>query len=364
MVRYPITDKVVLVTGATGGIGMAMARALRVRGASVVLTGRRQDVLQELAVELGSRHSLARVVDVTDRQSLDGVVRATAERFGGLDVVIANAGVGVDPPTTIAGVDEREFERVIEVDLLGVWRTVRAALPQIISRRGHVVLTSSIYAYCNGVVNAAYAVSKAGVEQLGRALRAELAPHGATAGVLYPGWTDTPMIKPAFGGSRAATEMLRRGYPRALRTPISPERVAAATVRGIERRSARIIVPPPMDTDLDAARHHHCRDRSHDRARPNAQATHTRARGGRRAPGAISRKTSRVGAQVAVVRRARPSSCCGLADTGCHGCAAGAALLGWRLQGGMSLQSGGGRDEHDRSRYPNTAHSEHLRATE
>jgi NAD(P)-dependent dehydrogenase (short-subunit alcohol dehydrogenase family) len=244
MVRYPITDKVVLVTGATGGIGMAMARALRVRGANVVLTGRRQDVLQELAVELGSKHSLARVVDVTDRQSLDGVVRATAERFGGLDVVIANAGVGVDPPTTIAAVDEREFERVIEVDLLGAWRTVRAALPQIISRRGHVVLTSSIYAYCNGVVNAAYAVSKAGVEQLGRALRAELAPHGATAGVLYPGWTDTPMIKPAFGGSRAATEMLRRGYPRALRTPISPERVAAATVRGIERRSARIMVPP------------------------------------------------------------------------------------------------------------------------
>jgi len=61
--------------------------------------------------------------------------------------------------------------------------------------------------------------------------------------VLYPGWTDTPLIKPAFGGSRAATEMLRHSYPRPLRTPISPERVAAAAVRGIERRSPRIIVP-------------------------------------------------------------------------------------------------------------------------
>jgi NAD(P)-dependent dehydrogenase (short-subunit alcohol dehydrogenase family) len=241
--RYPIADKVVLITGATGGIGMATARAFHARAAKLVLTGRRQDVLDDLVVELGSQHTLTMIVDVTDRHSLDAVILAAVERFGGLDIVIANAGILVDPPTTIAAVDEQEFERVIEVDLLGAWRTVRAALPQIIARRGHMVLTSSIYAYCNGVVNAAYAVSKAGVEQLGRALRAELAPHGATAGVLCPGWTDTPMIKAAFGGSAAATEMLRHGYPHALRTPIPAERVAAATIRGVERRSARITVP-------------------------------------------------------------------------------------------------------------------------
>ncbi len=239
---YTVAEKVVLVTGATGGIGSATARALRARGANLVLTGRRRDVLHALAAELGDR-TLAMTVDVTDRQALDAVVRAATEQFGGVDVVIANAGVVIARPTTIAAADEREFERVIEVDLLGAWRTVRAALPQIIARRGHVILTSSIFAYSNGVVNAAYAVSKAGVEQLGRALRAELAPHGATAGVLYPSWTDTPMIKAAFGGIPAATEMLRHAYPKALRTPIPPERVAAATVRGIERRSARIIVP-------------------------------------------------------------------------------------------------------------------------
>jgi len=81
------------------------------------------------------------------------------------------------------------------------------------------------------------------VEQLGCALRAELAPHGATAGVLYPGWTNTAMIKPAFGGNAIVADMLRRAYPRSLRTRISPESVAVVTVRGIERRSARIIVP-------------------------------------------------------------------------------------------------------------------------
>jgi NAD(P)-dependent dehydrogenase (short-subunit alcohol dehydrogenase family) len=82
-----------------------------------------------------------------------------------------------------------------------------------------------------------------GVEQLGRALRAELAPHGATAGVLYPGWLNTPLTKAAFGGSAVATELFRHAWPAPLRTPITRERVAAATVRGIERRSARIIVP-------------------------------------------------------------------------------------------------------------------------
>ncbi len=241
--RYPIANSVVLITGATGGIGTATANALHARGAKVVLTGRRRDVLDALVRQLGGDRTLAMPSDVTDRETLDAVVSAAVGRFGGLDVVIANAGTAVDPPATVATVDEEQFERVIKVDLLGVWHTVRAVLPQIVARRGHVLLTASIYAFCNGAVNAPYAISKAGVEQLGRALRAELAPHGATAGVLYPGWTNTPIIKPAFGGSAIATEMLKYAYPRWLRTPISPERVATATVHGIERRSAQIVVP-------------------------------------------------------------------------------------------------------------------------
>ena len=148
--RYPVAGKVVLVTGATGGIGGAMARALGARGANLVLTGRRAGVLRGLAAELGGDRTLAMTVDVTDRQALDAVVRAATDRFGGLDVVIANAGVLIERPTTIAAAADQEFERVIEVDLLGAWRTVRSALPQIIARRGHVVLTASIFAYCNG----------------------------------------------------------------------------------------------------------------------------------------------------------------------------------------------------------------------
>lgn len=241
--RYPIAGKTVLITGASSGIGDATARALHARGARVAVAGRRQSVLEALALELGGDRTMALRCDVTDRRSVQAAVETTAERFGGLDVVIANAGAVTDPPTTIAAGDEQEFQRVIDTDLLGVWRTVRASLPQIVARRGYVLLTASIYAYVNGVANAAYAVSKGGVEQLGRALRAELAPHGATAGVLYPGWVDTPLITPAFGGNATATAMLHRAFPGWLRSTIAPERVAEVTVRGIERRSARIIVP-------------------------------------------------------------------------------------------------------------------------
>jgi NAD(P)-dependent dehydrogenase (short-subunit alcohol dehydrogenase family) len=193
--------------------------------------------------DLDPARSLAVGVDVTNRSRLDEVVATVVDRFGGLDIVFANAGIAVDPPATIASADERDFERVIEVDLLGVWRTVRAVLPEVIARRGHVLVTASVYAYCNGTANAAYAMSKAGVEQFGRALRTELAPHGATAGVLYPGWVDTAIAKVAFDGHATATELVRRAYPKPLRKLITPESVARGIVKGIELRSPRVTIP-------------------------------------------------------------------------------------------------------------------------
>jgi len=240
---WNLTNKVVLITGAGSGIGAASSRALSSKGAKLVLADVNRDAVTRLAEELGTERALGIQVDATDRTQLDACVVEAVERFGGIDVVFANAGIAVDPPATVASVDEAAFERVVEVDLLGVWRTVKAALPQVIERQGHVLLTASIYAFFNGVVNAPYAMSKAGVEQLGRALRAELAPHNATAGVLYPGWVRTPLTGPAFGGNRTATEMVAHAYPAPLRQQITPERVADAVVRGVERRSARIIVP-------------------------------------------------------------------------------------------------------------------------
>jgi short-subunit dehydrogenase len=115
--------------------------------------------------------------------------------------------------------------------------------PELTCRWGQNSPAKPIYAFANGMVNAPYAASKAAVEQLGRALRAELAGRGATAGVLYPGWVATPIAAAAFGEDPLATRLVELAFPGPLRRPILPEKVAAAAVRGIERRARSTIVP-------------------------------------------------------------------------------------------------------------------------
>lgn len=243
MSNFDLQDKVVLITGAAGGIGAAMARALHAEGARLVVTDVAQASVDELAKEFDADRALPLALDVTDLDACRAVVARAVEHFGRLDAVLANAGIAWDPPKTVETAPVEEFERIIEVDLLGVWRTVRAALPEIRQAQGHVLVTASVYAFANGMINAPYAISKAGVEMFGRTLRAELAGTGATAGVLYPGWVDTPIIKPAFGGHAIGTEMVQTLFPKALRTPIPPETVADAVIKGLRRRAPRIIVP-------------------------------------------------------------------------------------------------------------------------
>jgi NAD(P)-dependent dehydrogenase (short-subunit alcohol dehydrogenase family) len=163
--------------------------------------------------------------------------------FGGVDVVVANAGIA-PTPVPVRVMPEPEFERVVEVDLLGVYRTVAAAMDQVVSRRGHVVVVSSIYAFANGMSAAPYAVAKAGVEQLGRALRVELSIHGVGVTVAYFGFVDTEMVRQAFEQGRALSgrdpgEML----PAFMLRRISPRRAGEALASGIERRRPRVIAP-------------------------------------------------------------------------------------------------------------------------
>ena len=167
-------------------------------------------------------------------------VAETVERFGGLDVVVANAGIAQKKMATVRGIGTEEWERVFDVDMLGVWRTVRAALPQVVERQGHIVVTSSVYAFVNGVLNSPYAVAKSGVESLGRSLRAELMPLGASAGVAYFGWVDTKLVHDAFehNGDR-----MQQNLPEFLKKRITPAQAGAAVVRGIEERAPRIFAP-------------------------------------------------------------------------------------------------------------------------
>ncbi len=239
MPAYDLNGKVALVTGAAKGIGFETARQIHLRGGSVAVVDLNAEEAGEAAERIGER-AIGVGADVTDHAAIMQAVAETVERFGGLDVVVANAGIAQTKMATVRGIGSEEWERVFEVDMLGVWRTVRAALPQIVERRGHVVVTSSVYAFVNGVLNSPYAVAKSGVESLGRSLRAELMPLGASASVAYFGWVDTKLVQDAFENNG---DRMQQNLPDFLRRRIGPDEAGAAVVRGIEERAPRIFAP-------------------------------------------------------------------------------------------------------------------------
>ncbi|HCP57398.1 MAG: short-chain dehydrogenase [Pseudomonadaceae bacterium] len=241
---YDFTGKVILITGAAGGIGAATARELYSLGALLVLTDMQQEAVDQLAQEFDAERVLPLALDVTDAEASKRVVQSAVERFGRLDVAFANAGIAWrSDPKTLRICPTDEFRRIVEVDLLGVWNTMQAALPEVIRNQGQILVTSSIYAFINGLVNAPYAASKAGVEALARALLVELGGTGATVSVVYPGWTETAIAKIAFGGNDLATRMNKTVLPNFLRQPIQPQQVAKSITQGMSSRRPRIVVP-------------------------------------------------------------------------------------------------------------------------
>jgi NAD(P)-dependent dehydrogenase (short-subunit alcohol dehydrogenase family) len=237
---YDLNGKVALVTGAARGIGFETARQMHLRGASVAVLDLDAEEAREAAERIGAR-AIGLAGDVTDQNAMFAAVAEVIEKLGGLDVAVANAGIAQKQFATVRGISGEEWERVFEVDLLGVWRTVRAALPQIVERQGQMVVVSSVYAFANGMGNTPYAVAKAGVEALGRSLRVELAPHGASASVAYFGWVDTKLVQDAF--DQEDSDRIRELSPDFLLKRITPDEAGAGLVRGIEQRAPRIFVP-------------------------------------------------------------------------------------------------------------------------
>src|SRR5882757_8889612 len=188
-----LSATVVLITGAANGIGAETARQLVAKGARVALLDRDDAALTRLADELGE-NAVPFVADVADAKSIETAVQSAAARFGGIDTVIANAGIS-GSGTNVADFDAVDFERVIQVNVLGVFRTVGAALPYVTQRDGYVLVISSIMAAIPGPTIAAYAASKAGVEAFGRSLRVELAETNVRVGIAYFGVIDTNMVR-------------------------------------------------------------------------------------------------------------------------------------------------------------------------
>jgi NAD(P)-dependent dehydrogenase (short-subunit alcohol dehydrogenase family) len=237
---YDVAGKVAIVTGGARGIGFATAQALARRGALVAIVDLDLDASERAAAQLPGA-TLAFAADVTDRGALQHVVATVVSERGGVDVVVANAGVA-SRGATVRAMSGETFDRVLAVDLGGVYNTVIAALDQVASRGGHIVLTSSVYAFVNGLGLAPYAMAKAGVEQLGRALRVELVPHGAGASVAYFGFIDTEMVHRGLDDDPLAPKM-NKTLPAPLRKRLSPAQAGEAIARGIERRAPRIIAP-------------------------------------------------------------------------------------------------------------------------
>jgi len=229
-----LTGKVAVVTGAARGLGAELARQLTARGAVVALLGLEPEELARVSASCPG--SAWFEVDVTDGVGLQRVAAEVTATLGPAHVVVANAGIAAGGPLLLA--DAASYDRVIEVNLLGSIRTVRAFLPQVVQTRGYVLQVASVAALIPIPMMGAYCASKSGVEAFAHGLRGEVAHHGVDVGVAYLTWTDTDMVRGAdakegLGGTRQDLPgPLGRTYP------LAPS--VARIVTGIEVRAAHV----------------------------------------------------------------------------------------------------------------------------
>ncbi|MFI9336666.1 SDR family oxidoreductase [Streptomyces althioticus] len=235
MSRVSLEGKVVVVTGAARGVGELLARKLSARGATLALVGLEPDALKDVSARLhgDSDHWHA---NVTDPEAMARVAGEVRERFGRVDIVVANAGVATGGPFTES--DPDAWRRVIEVNLIGSAVTARAFLPLLSESRGYLLQIASLAAITPAPMMTAYCASKSGVEAYAHALRAEVAHRGVKVGVGYLSWTDTDMVRGADQDDVMRELRQRLPWPSNKTYPLGP--AVDRLVAGIERRSAHV----------------------------------------------------------------------------------------------------------------------------
>jgi NAD(P)-dependent dehydrogenase (short-subunit alcohol dehydrogenase family) len=229
----------VLVTGAARGIGAALAERLAAQGARLALVGLERAKLDEVASRCGEGTFVAEC-DVSDNEQVARAVDAAAEALGGLDVVVANAGIATGGPLKLQPV--RSWQRVIEINLLGVAHTDRSALPHLERSRGYLLNIASAAAVSRGPGMSAYCAAKAGVEALSDCLRIEEAPFGVDVGVAYFLFLDTDMVRDAEA-ELPRMEASRQRLPRIVGQtyPLAP--AIDEVVAAIAQRRRRVSYP-------------------------------------------------------------------------------------------------------------------------
>ena len=185
-------NRVFLITGASTGIGAATARAAAAAGFRVALAARSIGALETLVDEIGKDRAIALACDVTDYESQQQMVDQTLDRFGSIDAVFANAGTGGRPGGFSAAPIE-SWQRIVEVNILGVAYTLRASLEALKRAKGHVLITGSV-AGRRTIAGSMYSASKWAVTAIGYGLREELRGTGVRVTLIEPGMVDTPFF--------------------------------------------------------------------------------------------------------------------------------------------------------------------------
>lgn len=242
MTAWSLSGKVFLITGAARGIGAATARELARRGARPVLADLDAEALARTRESI-SPAPTAIELDVTDPEGCEAAVERALDEHGRLDAVWANAGIASFGP--LQSSDPAAWRRTVEVNLLGAYNTVHAALPAVIAARGYVAVTASMASFAHPPGMSAYAATKAAVEAMGNALRIEVAHLGVDVGTIHPTWIDTDMVREADASFRSYQRLRQAMRPPFSRThPV--ERAVQDIVAGFEHRRRRICSPPVM----------------------------------------------------------------------------------------------------------------------
>ncbi|MFI6350611.1 SDR family oxidoreductase [Streptomyces sp. NPDC050560] len=233
-----LAGRVAVVTGAARGVGELLARKLSARGARLALVGLEAEELERVEGQLygEAAHWFA---DVTDAAAMARVAAEVGERFGRVDVVVANAGVALGGP--FGESDPAAWARVIEVNLIGSAVTSRAFLPALVESRGYLLQIASLAALTPAPLMTAYCASKSGVEAYAHCLRAEVGHKGVGVGVGYLSWTDTDMVRGADEDTTLRDMRARLPWPANKTYPLGPS--VDRLVAGIERRSAHVYAP-------------------------------------------------------------------------------------------------------------------------
>jgi 3-oxoacyl-[acyl-carrier protein] reductase len=220
---FDLTGKTALVTGASGGLGGGIARALHGQGATVALSGTRRDVLEALAAELGGR-TYVLPCDLADKDAVEGLVPKAEEAMSQLDILVANAGITKD--NLLVQLSDEQWEQVININLTATFRLARAAIKGMMRRRyGRVIGITSVVGVTGNAGQANYAAAKAGMIGMMKSIAAEYAKRGVTANCVAPGFVATPMTDKLNDKQREA--ILSRVPAARLGTPAD---VAAAVV--------------------------------------------------------------------------------------------------------------------------------------